>query len=503
MTSGSLKPIEHIVVAMMENRSFDNLLGWLYADLDNRPPFNLPAQSPTSFEGLRSGAYFNRFNGKKVFASRPPTAWPASPNPQTVPAPDPQEAFDHMTAQIFGKAHPGHGDKADMSGFLADYAGTSAGAGSAGQIMQSFGPGEAPFLNQLARSFAVCDHWYASAPCQTWPNRGFVHTGSSDGHLDNDDYELYDIPTIFNVLENHGKSWGVFHNTTYVPSLTWFQFLPQFLFLDDRFQKFDDFERRCRAGADAPAGEKLPLYSFLEPRFLAEPGFPDVFKADYPEDYHPPHNVCRGEQFLSRTYQAVRNCPYRDRILLVVTFDEHGGCYDHFPPPSGAAPPGPWPRSRDGDFDFGRFGVRVPTVVVSSCVKPGTVFRAEPGRAPYDHTSILATLRDWLRLDGDPQKPFLPSPRIRKAPTLSPVLALSPGQRLRDWPDLRASCQPGPEDESPDTPLSDLQRGLVAAALRRQSGRPRSLETGAEALRRAQSMQTYAHALQALRPPLP
>src|ERR1017187_652203 len=195
-----LQGIEHIVVVMMENRSFDNLLGWLY-DAPNPPPFNIPQQSPTTFSGLLPGVCSNRSDASSppVFASRPPTAWPSCPMPNQVPTPDPHEEFDHIIAQIYGMATPASGVAADMSGFLKDYASTAAGAASAGQIMQSYGSQDANVINQLARSFAVCDRWFASAPSQTWPNRGFVHTGSSDGHINNDDYEPYDIPTIFNV----------------------------------------------------------------------------------------------------------------------------------------------------------------------------------------------------------------------------------------------------------------------------------------------------------------
>ena len=109
---------------------------------------------------------------------------------------------------------------------------------------------------------------------------------------------------------------------------------------------------------------------------MPEPG---LFKIDYPEDYHPPHNVCRGEQFLAQIYEAIRSSPYRNEILLVITYDEHGGCYDHVPPPANAAPPEPEPVSRDGRFHFDRFGVRVPAIVVSSYVRAGTVFRAPQG----------------------------------------------------------------------------------------------------------------------------
>jgi len=483
--------IEHVVVVMMENRSFDNLLGWLYADVDNHPPVNIPEQNPTTFDGLTKDGFFNQAaDGTKVFVSHPPTGWPPQNNPTVVPTPDPNEEFVNITEQIFGTKTPAPDAKADMSGFLKNYGSIAGAANSAGQIMQTFGPGQANVINALARSFAVCDAWFASCPCQTWPNRGFVHTGSSDGHVNNDNYELYDIRTIFNVLEDKGVTWGVFHNTTLVPSLTWGQFLPQIAGYVDHFANFSSFLRRCSATND----QKLPAYSFVEPRFTPELG---LFKVDYPNDYHPPHNICRGEQFLAQVYGAIRSSPYRDNILLVITFDEHGGCYDHVPPPTGAAAPEPGATSRDGSFHFDRYGVRVPALVVSSYVEPGTVFRANAGEAPYDHTSILATLRDWQGLDRNPHAPFLPSPRIKAAPTLQRVLKLSNAGPINPWPDIQAKCSIDGRDESLDTPLNSVQKSLLATAKRDESsGAVEQQVTAVE----AKTKVTYADGLAHLYP---
>ena len=498
-----MEKIEHVIVVMMENRSFDNLLGWLYDDATNRPAVNIPPQTPTTFDGLAFRTYSNRLNGSAVYASRPPTAWPTAADPMVVPTPDPHEEFDHIASQIFGTSEPAPGQQPNMSGFLADYATTAAGAASAGQIMQTFGPAEAPVINGLARDFAVCDRWFASVPAQTWPNRGFMHTGSSDGHINNDAYELYDIPTIFNVLQGQGKSWGVFSDTTLIPSLTLGQFSPRLLPFSGHFHQYKVFKTLCQADAAAPAAKKLPQYSFVEPRFVPELG---LFKVDYPSDYHPPHDVGRGDAFLADVYQAVRSSPYRDRILLVITFDEHGGCYDHVPPPSGAAPPQPWPKSRDGQFDFSRFGVRVPAIVISSYVRPGTVFRASTAEAPYDHTSILATLRDWLKLDSDPAHSFLSSPRIKAAPTLDRLLTLDETGKNANWPEIVPTRAAGENDQSLDTPLNDVQKSLLATAVRLRGGQA-PLVTAApaaaappDAARKAKALRTYREAFDFLHP---
>jgi len=491
----NLSSIEHIVVVMMENRSFDNLLGWLY-DAQNPPQLNIPAQNPPTFEGLAGNTYYNVFNNTSVPVIHPPTAWPPANNPNVVPTPDPHEEFEYVTNQIFGTKTPGPNDLPNMSGFLQDYSTVPGVGNTADQIMQTYGPKDANVINDLARNFAVCDHWFASVPSQTWPNRAFFHTGSSDGHIDNDDYELYDILTIFNVLETHGKTWGVFHDTTFIPSLTLSQFLGQLGDLDGNFHKYSEFRKRCQA-TDTPTAHKLPAYSFIEPRFMPELG---LFEIDYPSDYHPPHNICRGEQFLADVYQSVASSPYRDKILLVITFDEHGGCYDHVAPPSGAVAPEPWPKSRDGKFNFDRYGVRVPTILISSYIQPGTVFRAAPGEQPYDHTSMLATLRDWLSLANDPKKPFLPSPRITNAPTLDRVLTLDETNKRQNWPDITVQCIVGTDDESLKTPLSGVQHSLLASAIKQTQDDPTAPQTGTAAVAQARTLNTYQDAIEFMHP---
>jgi phospholipase C len=485
----SMENIDHVVVVMMENRSFDHLLGWLYANEGNRPPHNLPPRDLPTYDGLEPSKYSNRLdaNSPPVFASRPPRAWPSCPKPLQVPTPNPNEQFAPVIRQLYDKGQPVPGDIAPMSGFLADYATTSVPPDSAAQIMEGYGPEEANVINQLARSFAVCDRWFSSMPTETWPNRSFVHTGSSEGLINNEYLQPNDLKTIFNVLEQQGKSWAVFSDAILWPALTKVQFR-QLWALDEKFKRVHQFKKLCRAKADAAPEKKLPAYAFLEPRFAPDLGWLGV---KYPNDFHPPHNVGRGDRFLAQVYDAVRASPYRDRILLVIVFDEHGGCYDHVPPPWGAQPPEPNPVSKDKQFKFDRFGVRVPAIVISSHVRPGTVFRAEDGATPFDHTSILATLRDWLKLDANPAKPFLPSPRIKVAPTLDRVLELSDAEKNVAWPKITAKGWLGWGDRSLAIPMSDLQRGVVAHS-RRHAHRQREQ---AESTAKTDQVRSYGHAL--------
>jgi phospholipase C len=456
----SLDNIDHIVVCMFENRSLDNMLGFLY-DPANLPAHNLPPKSPPAFDGLAFGGPWtnNDSGGAPVAANQPATRWPTANNQHVVPTPDPGEPFDDVAEQIFDG-----GSTPVMKGFIHNYAkqkGTT--PANERQIMQSYSAAQLPVLSTLARAFAVSDEWFCSVPTQTWPNRSFAHAGSSDGNVVNAPYIPYDIQTIFTALNAANVSWRVYHNTIYTPSLTQIQFVKHF-FLSG-FEHYKRFLDRCNAPANAPASMKLPAYTFLEPRFMAERWFNGVHHS---EDYHPPHNILHGEAFLASVYNAVKTSPYRDRILLLITFDEHGGTYDHVAPKSGAQPPRPGPVATNG-FRFDRFGVRVPTIIVSSYVKPGTVFRTTTS-VPYDHTSILATLRDWQQI---PPATFLPSPRIAAAPKFDSVL--TEAQPAAAWPDVTPpSAELGPAaaalealiepmDQLLDEPPDDLELSIAMA----------------------------------------
>lgn len=401
----ALTNVDHIVVLMLENRSLDNLLGYLYS------PSNLPKVTPGNppYDGLAFGGPYSNpdANNKDVAVNEPTGSWPTAKNPHVVPFPDPGEPFDDVAQQLGG----------GMRGFIKNYLKQkNVNAANANQIMQSYSPQQLTVLSTLAASFAVSDAWFCSMPTQTWPNRAFVHAGSSQGNVVNAPDLPYTIDTVYNILDSLGISWNIFHDTLYTPSLTQLQFVK--LWDSANVFRFGEFQTRCNRPANAPADEKLPKYSFIEPRFLAEREILDPFKVEHSEDYHPPNNVIHGEAFVAKVYETIRTCPYRDRILFIILFDEHGGTYDHVTPPSNAQPPNPDPVAKN-NFKYNQFGVRVPAIVVSDYVQAGTVFRSATG-TPFDHTSILATLRDWLGLGGNAF--FTQNPRISAAPTLDGLL---------------------------------------------------------------------------------
>jgi len=331
MAGDGMDRIKHMVVVMMENRSFDNLLGFLYANENNAPPINIPAPSAggqTSYDGLSepnpTSPFWNPSNADYFTKNAPPvpvyaTQGTKGTNPFLAPDHDPHEEFDNITAQIFGPKDSTRPDK--MRGFLVDYQTTDPGhPEDANQLMQCYSPEQVSVISQLARNYAVCDRWFCSTPNQTLPTRAFVHAGTSMGRVNNKPETLYEAETIFEVLKATGHSWKVY-NDTFLMSLARLQF-PQLWdpLLQPHFHGMEEFEEDCRDGT-------LPEYSFVEPSFQIEPN-----------DEHPPHDVSQGEQFLLRVWKMVSGGKDWNSTLLVITFDEHGGCYDHVEPPP-AVPP--------------------------------------------------------------------------------------------------------------------------------------------------------------------
>jgi phospholipase C len=169
--------------------------------------------------------------------------------------------------------------------------------------------------------------------------------------------------------------------------------------------------------------------------------------------------VLLGEDFLLRVWKAVSGGKSWSSTLLIITFDEHGGCYDHVEPPP-AEPPDAQSNPGEQTFRFDRFGVRVPTVLVSPYIEAGTVFRS-PTNVPYDHTSILATIRDWLQI---PKEKMLKSARIERAPTFENILTCS-APRV-DLPIIAQTSAAG-KPAAPLIAMNDLQWAMFAAHRKR------------------------------------
>lgn len=376
MSNGPLSSVNHIIVLMLENRSFDHMLGFLYADTGNVSPSGAP------FEGLTGNESNPDSNGVAVPVSK---IQATDPNAYFMPGADPGEGYSATNSQLFGNIKAPVPPVATNNGFVTDFNYTLGWQAkekwsilpgtTASDIMGIFTPDMLPVLSGLARGYAVCDQWFGSVPTETLPNRAFVCAGTSQGHM-NDKTKKYTCPSIFGLLSQNNISWAIYGYTE--PPLTRLDFPDTTDADESHFGLFTDFQA-------AAANGTLPSYVFLEPSWDATGN-----------SQHPNYNVALGEQLIHDVYYALRNGPDWNETLLIITYDEHGGCYDHVPPPLGAVPPDD-SAGEDG-FDFTRFGPRVPTVLVSPLIAAGTVFRVDASAMPLDHTSILKTVENRWNL---------------------------------------------------------------------------------------------------------
>jgi phospholipase C len=431
--------VKSIVVLMMENRSLDNFAGWIYSNNGNVSP------NGDTYDGLTTSMYNPApVTGTKVYAG----ATTVHKNPVL----DPGEGFANTVTQLFGGNPP---PNTQGMGYLTDFTTVVNGKLDPNVIMQGFDPSIVSCTQRIAQQAAICDEWFCSVPSETWPNRSFVHAATSNGNIDNWPYDpdLWNVPTIFNVMARRpGSTWRVYYDDFLIP-LTWLQMrqLHPFGYWKN-FRGLDDFY------ADAASGS-LPQYAFLEPSFFPSP-------VTGPEtDAHPPHNVFIGDQFIGKIYNAIIASPQfqANELLFIITFDEHGGCYDHVAPFDNATPP---PQT-NAQFDFTRFGVRVPTIVVSPYVVAGSVFNMRPTGplpapgstlppwstyTPYDHTSILRTIE--VCFDYEPL-----STRDAVAPDLGGILT---GPARTNYEPVPIAAPPAEEAQPPaKQPMNDLQLSII------------------------------------------
>ena len=391
-----LNQITHIVVLMLENRSFDHMLGFLYAASGNKSP------AGNAFDGLTGAESNPDSSGKavKVYQIKA-----TDTNAYYMPGADPGEGYSATNSQLFGSTTAPTPPVATNNGFVTDYVYTlgweskdpswSVLPGTVDtDIMGMFTPETLPILSGLAKGFAVCDQWFSSAPTETLPNRAFACAGTSQGHMD-DKTKTYTAPSIFGLLTKNSLDWRIYGYDA--EPLTRLDFPDTTNAPETHFGLFTDFQAAAAAGT-------LPPYTFLEPSW-----------ASTGNSQHPNYNVALGEQLIHDVYYALRNGPGWNQTLLIVTYDEHGGCYDHVAPPTNAVPPDD--SAGEYGFDFKRFGLRVPTVLISPLIAPGTVFRVPSGSMPLDHTSILKTIEQRWNL------PALTA-RDAAAPSVGAVLTL-------------------------------------------------------------------------------
>jgi phospholipase C len=353
--------IRHVVLLLLENQSFDRMLGCfqsIYPQLEGIKPAGSPPYSNTDGDGV-------------IYVQQPTRTKQVTP--------DSKHEVRFVLEQL----------QNNNAGFLIDFSRNYPNSSSAArqEIMGYYPLDFLPALHGLAREFTICDHWFSSLPGPTWPNRFFALTGTCHGQaLMPEGWRDPQLATYFDQTQD-----TVFDrlNQASVPWRVYYYDFPSSLLLAHQrrlenlahYHPIDDFYRDCTHEPDFPA------FVFIEPKY---------FGADQNDD-HPPHNIFKGEKLIADVYNGIRSSPELwNSTLLVVTFDEHGGFFDHVSPPS-AEPPDDLAARIDPEnpsvlFRFDRLGVRVPAVLVSPWVEK----RVES--AQFDHTSLLIYLTEKWKL---------------------------------------------------------------------------------------------------------
>lgn len=369
------KDIEHVVVLMMENRSFDNMMGFL-KDEDPRidgltgnetQPVDPSDPSKGTLPINRGGRQFGDVN--------------------------PGHEFHDVMEQMYGTDKPDTSKTPPMNGFFANYlkqmpkgVPSAVNFENAKHALDGMTPDQVPVLSTLSREFVVCDRWFSSLPTSTFPNRVFLQKGDSNGHVHSaaaiQDKELrqavfgdmYAGASIYDRLSQAHKPWKIYKH-----DIAWSFILPSVRAQAEHIVDISHFKEDVNNG-------NLPAFSLIEPAYLNS----STHKAN---DQDAPHDVREGERLIADVYNTLRNNQrVWDKTLLVVVYDEHGGYYDHVPPPATVAPNGL--VSTTPPFDFKRLGVRVPAVLVSPRLP-----KREVDHTVYDHTSILRFVENLFDLE--------------------------------------------------------------------------------------------------------
>jgi phospholipase C len=325
--------ITNIVVVMMENRSYDHLYG-ARSLLEGKPGDGLLAtMGNPDLDGTMVPVYQADATGMCV--------------------PDPPHGWDSSRVQWSAGTN---------QSFLREYQRTQGGDRSRKQVMEYLTRAQVPVSWALADAYTTCDRYFCSVMGPTWPNRMFWHSGDSGG-LTTNDFPTggFTWPSIYHRLDDKGVPWRYYF--TDLPVLALIDTLDK----EGRVWMIDEFF------ADAQFG-RLPPVAYVDPGFGTN-------------DDHPPHHPILGQQFLAAVYTALATSPQWKNTLLVVTYDEHGGFYDHVSPPKAVGDA----RAAEG---FDQLGFRVPTLIAGPYAKQGHV-----SNVVHDHCSVLRHIEEMFDLE--------------------------------------------------------------------------------------------------------
>jgi phospholipase C len=414
-TNSALAQIEHIVVVMLENRSFDHMLGYL--SLDGRRP-DVDGLTRDVLEKHPGLHHLQRTAFEEW--EDPPHGW----GPVHRQLADRQNGFVATYDEAIAKR--GHRRPADEPAVVMGY----------------YDGNDLPVYDRLAESFCVADTWFASVPGPTWPNRCYAVAGHSGGHRDNrkrgkSDWPLYYLPSFVRFLPENAWRWYSAHGLDLEPA-TVRAVDPLYLWEPWHSGNFALFANGKDNFLESAGTGTLPAVSWIDPNFFTAATTAQMLKAgklgekvldwlsdlvNSPDriknDDHPPGDVRAGQALVRRIANAVMEGKAWDKTLLIVTYDEHGGFFDHQPAPN-AAP--------DDRPDFRDYGIRVPALVISPKVRPRSASsKVAEGRA-FDHASIIKTILERC----NPAATELMGRRVREAASLSELL--DPGSDLEPQP---------------------------------------------------------------------
>jgi phospholipase C len=360
-----IQALQHVVVLMMENRSFDHMLG------------ALKAKNP-EVDGLTGTESNPDTTGAQVVVQ--PLA-----EYQSQLDPDPNHHFAAVNLQIFGDPTHGPPLPASMQGFVKSYFNQQQNVAHSHEILYYFPPEMLPVLTTLATEYAVFDRWFSAIPGPTICNRAFAHYGTSFGQVSmNLFYEGKQYKSIYNRLLDAKHTCKLFYYDEASSTMEVVNLLQNQPAL---FGTFADFLKACDQDA-------LPEYSFIEPNYTDHDS-PDGDGEVIACDQHPDHDVRAGEQFIATVYNRIRENPKLwSKTALLIVYDEHGGIYDHVTPPA-CTPDGFTAQPSDTGtldaFHFDRLGVRVPAILVSPWVRKGSVIHDV-----FEHACIPGTVTDFF-----------------------------------------------------------------------------------------------------------
>jgi phospholipase C len=456
--------IKHIVVLMLENRSLDHVFG-----------FFQPSSGQT-IENLKDGNsnLSNLLDPSKPSSNDNPAFKVGQDAPFAIHDKDgPPHSFHAVCLQLCNNIDgPSAANPVKNNGFIRAYKDDllrrthHIDQAQVTEVMLSFATSQLPAINQLAKEFALCDHWFCEVPGPTMPNRMYIHAATSEGYVHNAFDRDFTSKTIYELVQEKGLTWCTyFHDLNEVLQFKSLGHTP------DHFRRFGD-----RWITDVASGD-LPNYVFILPRFNNKKAAQNK-PAIMANSQHAPEDVRFGEHLIADVYDALAaNAQLFAETVLIVTYDEHGGFFEHIAPG-----PAPNPDKQDSpnaddkanfkvpSFSFDRLGLRVPALIVSPWIKQGIVVNRD-----LQHTSVIKTAIELFGLKGplnrrdDSAASFadlfsqLSAPRpsnqlpnkLKRPPLQNTVVSLVAGVRVE------------PADEPLDSLLEEWVSGLATLTSRR------------------------------------